>query len=117
MRRKFVIYLLLVFLGIVFFFLYLINTHYESIAGSGLILDKHKSDGYTIDFRMLSDEKRGYTDMTIKVEEEMVWNLIEVGQTYFVAFLRKNQNTPVLIQIEKNPDFYDLYKDRLQPKK
>ncbi|WP_202077842.1 hypothetical protein [Caldalkalibacillus salinus] len=116
MKRKTVfIAILSIFLVILFLPLLESKSTYTSTVTSGVVIDKsYNKDGYLTVFRMLSETKDSdYTDVTLKVKEEMVWNLIEVGESYFVNFEKKNEDIPYLIQIEKNPDFKDKYRDRL----
>lgn len=104
--------ILIVIIGIVFTYNRFNNNIYHSTTTSGLVINKAlKPYKFTL---------KGYTantnlteEIEIIVKDENLWNLIEKDRCYFVNYYWKNNEIPVLGQIEINDEFGKIYSDKL----
>ncbi|MFQ6056702.1 MAG: hypothetical protein ACE5J3_12055, partial [Methanosarcinales archaeon] len=87
------------------------KNHYYSTVTSGLITKKEISREYeySIIFKRFCDTKDKIIEVKIIVDNENVWNLIEENRYYFLTYYQKNNETPVLGQIEHNDEFGEIY--------
>lgn len=93
---------------------YINKNYYHNTSISGLVERKDiLNDKNVIYFKILSSNKDAAKYVQIIVENENIWNLIEVNRTYFVTYESKNNKQPILYQIDYNDKFGQIYKDRL----
>ncbi|GGN91424.1 hypothetical protein [Saccharibacillus kuerlensis] len=78
------------------------NEPFESITTSIRVTEKGQSDDLAEKWIIAANSNNnGLGDVRIEVENEMVWNLIEVNREYFVAYQGSKQKGYVLGQIEQ----------------
>lgn len=92
------------------------NIVHNSNVASGYVITKENENNqkYYINFRTLSKQGKA-EEVKIEIKDENMWNLIEEDRTYFVNYEWTNNNIPILIQIEINDKFKDLYDENLKP--
>jgi hypothetical protein len=73
---------------------------------SGLVTDK-ANEPYRITFALLDEDEIEYIELF--VNNENVWNLIEVNRFYFVTFYKDGDSIYELGQIDNNDDFGVIY--------
>lgn len=83
------------------------TNYYYSPVTSGLVIKKEVSDDYvyTINVKRFGETKDEIINVKIIVSDENVWNLIEEERFYFITYEQKNNETPILGQIEHNDEF------------
>ena len=87
------------------------NINHNSVT-SGLVINKDIKP-YRITIRMFAENTSKTKDVEVIIKDENVWNLIEKERYYFVTYFWKNDETPVLGQIEINDEFGKIYKDKI----
>lgn len=89
------------------------NNHYSYTATSGIVYNKEIEDVRYIYFATPTDNDS--IDMfKIVVEDENIWNLIEINRSYFIQFSSRNKNMHYLEQIAINDDFIKINLDFLK---
>lgn len=93
------------------------GTIHNSTGSSGYVITKENENNrrYYINFRTFSTQGEAEVEeVKIEIKDINIWNLIEEDRTYFVNYSWKNNNTPMLEQIEINDKFKDLYDKNLK---
>jgi flagellar basal body-associated protein FliL len=117
MKKKKNILIIIGFFIISVCFIYILipKNMYHATDTSGQIVSKgcnlSSKNPYTINLKVLISSTPVNTKIiSIAVKDEMTWNLIEQKRFYFVNYQWKNNETPILGQIEHNDVFGDIYK-------
>lgn len=99
MKKAFNYIIIILLILIICFSLINKDRHYV-VTALGTVLEKNYDVQYTIKFKK-SKVKKGEKEIyNIIIEDRKVWNLIKVGEKYFVSFSWKKDEMPVLEQIE-----------------
>lgn len=106
--------IILVFVSI-FFIVYIINryffTMYHSTTINGVVINK-VSNPSSITLKTFNETASDTITTKIFINDQNVWNLIELNRFYFVTYDWKNNETPSLSAIKINDKFGELYGDQ-----
>lgn len=108
-KRITIFIIIIVIIGIGFTFKRFNNNINHSSVTSGLVVNKNIKP-YRITLRKFDENTSTKEEVEIIIKDENVWNLIEEERYYFVTYLWKNDEIPVLGQIEINDEFDKIYK-------
>jgi len=70
-----------------------------------IVVDKVDKYPYEVIIEEISDQSGEKHNITIRVDNENVWNLIEKGRTYFMVYSWTDSDTPHLNQIDIVDDY------------
>lgn len=96
-------FLLFFFFLIIYYPNFLKNDNYTT-TNTVKVIGKRNNKEFIITVMDKDYDKNRYVKFDIYVEDENVWNLIEVDQTYFVVYSNIKEKL-ILYQIEKIEDF------------
>ena len=107
--------LFIIVLGLVYFLTN--HTINHSTITSGQIISKEYNKDlkqpYIIYFKILSNDVPTRTKtIMIAAKDETTWNSVKEKGFYFVNYQWKNNDVPLLYQIEKNDKFGEINKDK-----
>lgn len=87
-------------------------TMYHSTSVSGIVIEKESSPK-SISLKTFGETSIEFKVTKILIEDENIWNLIELNRYYFVTYEWKNSEIPILVQIMINDEFGEIYNDEL----
>ena len=74
-----------------------------------IVVDKVDKYPYEVIIEEISDQSGEKHNITIRVDNENVWNLIEKGRTYFMVYSWTDSDTPHLNQIDIVDDYREWF--------
>lgn len=82
-------------------------TTYNTNVTSGYVIEKNNEDMSLL--IIILGNSNHFKKLKVIVRNENVFNLVEVERSYFLTYTWKNQDIPVLGQIEINDVFMEIY--------
>lgn len=111
-KKVIILIVLIVIIGTGFTYNLLNNNINHSTATSGIVINKGVEPN-SITLRTFAENTNSTEEVKIIIKDENTWNLIEKERYYFVTYYWKNNEAPVLGQIQINDEFGKIYKGKL----